>query len=84
MPIIDVELPRILKFRSMFSTEESEEKRKRIQISEGMNYTLYKLASVPLVPLLVLTSIIYYDISLIYHRFEYIKPTTNHVYYKYN
>ena len=84
MPIIDVELPRILKFRSMFSTEESEEKRKRIQISEGRKYIMYNLASVPLILLLVLARAIYDVISLLHNRVKNIKPTKDHVSNQYN
>ena len=68
----------------MVRTEESEEKEKKIQISQIMKDIIYKSGSVSLLSLLVLTRTIYYVILLLYHRVECIKPTMDHVSYKFN
>ena len=59
-------------------------KKKRIQISERMKYIIYNLASVPFLPLLILTRTIYYVILLLYKRVERIIPKMKHVSFKYN
>ena len=51
----------------MVRTEESEEKEKKIQISQIMKDIMYKSASYPLLPPLVLTRTIYYIIPLLYY-----------------
>ena len=84
MPTLDAKSLQILEFRSMVRTKESEEKEKKVQISERMKYIIYKSGSVPLIPLLVLTRTIYYVICLLYIRVEYIKPTMDHVSNQYN
>ena len=68
----------------MVRTEESEEKEKKIQISQIMKDIMYKSASDPLLPLLVLTRTIYYVILLSYHQVKCIKPTMDHVSNQYN
>ena len=82
-PILDMQVGKLLEFRSMVRTKESEEK-KRIQISEGRKYIMYKSASVPLLSPLILIITIYYVILLLYNQVKCIKPTMDHVSFKYN
>ena len=82
-PILDMQVGKLLEFRSMVRTKESEEK-KKVQISERMKYIIYNLASVPFLPLLIHTRTIYYVILLLYKRVERIIPKMKHVSFKYN